>query len=32
LREVHPDHGAEVAGAAQRIAELSEARRILIGR
>jgi hypothetical protein len=32
LREVHPDHGAEVVGAAQRIAELSEARRILIGR
>ena len=32
LREVHPDHGAEVEGAAQRIAELSEARRILIGR
>ncbi|MSZ23920.1 MAG: hypothetical protein F2607_02110 [Actinobacteria bacterium] len=32
LREVHPDHGAEVTGAAQQIAELSEARRILIGR
>ena len=32
LREVHPDHGAQVDGAAQRIAELSEARRILIGR
>lgn len=32
LREVHPDHGAAVDGAAQRIAELSEARRILIGR
>ncbi|MEX1218419.1 MAG: J domain-containing protein [Acidimicrobiales bacterium] len=32
LREVHPDHGAEVDGAAQKIAELSEARRILIGR
>ncbi len=32
LREVHPDHGAKVDGAAQRIAELSEARRILIGR
>lgn len=32
LREVHPDHGAAVEGAAQRIAELSEARRILIGR
>jgi len=32
LREVHPDHGAEVVGAAQKIAELSEARRILIGR
>jgi hypothetical protein len=32
LRTVHPDHGAEVEGAAQRIAELSEARRILTGR
>ena len=32
LREVHPDHGAAVDGAAQRISELSEARRILIGR
>jgi hypothetical protein len=32
LREVHPDHGAEVEGAAQRIAELGEARRILTGR
>jgi len=32
LRDVHPDHGAEVEGAAQRIAELSEARRILTGR
>lgn len=32
LREVHPDHGATVDGAAQKIAELSEARRILIGR
>jgi hypothetical protein len=30
LRSVHPDHGAEAIGAAQRIAELSEARRILL--
>jgi hypothetical protein len=32
LREAHPDHGAETAGAAQRIADLTEARRILTGR
>lgn len=32
LREVHPDHGAANEGAAQRIAELGEARRILTGR
>jgi hypothetical protein len=32
LREAHPDHGGETAGAAQRIAELTEARRILLGR
>ncbi len=32
LREVHPDHGAATEGAAQRIAELGEARRILTGR
>lgn len=31
LRTAHPDHGAEDTGAAQRIAELSEARRILLG-
>lgn len=31
LRAAHPDHGAEDAGAASRIAELSEARRILLG-
>jgi len=31
LRAAHPDHGAEDDGAAQRIAELSEARRILLG-
>lgn len=31
LREAHPDHGAADEGAAQRIAELSEARRILLG-
>jgi hypothetical protein len=32
LRHAHPDHGAEADGAAQRIAELTEARRILTGR
>lgn len=31
LRTAHPDHGASDVGAAQRIAELSEARRILLG-
>lgn len=31
LRDAHPDHGADADGAAQRIAELTEARRILIG-
>jgi hypothetical protein len=31
LRAAHPDHGATDAGAADRIAELSEARRILLG-
>lgn len=31
LRAAHPDHGAADVGAAQRIAELSEARRILLG-
>jgi len=31
LRNVHPDHGADDDGAAQRIAELAEARRILLG-
>ena len=31
LREAHPDHGAEIDGAAQRIADLTEARRILLG-
>ena len=31
LRDAHPDHGAEAEGAAQRIAELTEARRILLG-
>lgn len=31
LRAVHPDHGADDDGAAQRIAELAEARRILLG-
>jgi hypothetical protein len=32
LRDAHPDHGAEADGAAKRIAELTEARRILTGR
>jgi hypothetical protein len=32
LREAHPDHGGEADDAAQRIADLSEARRILLGR
>jgi hypothetical protein len=31
LRDAHPEHGAEADGAAQRIAELTEARRILTG-
>ncbi|HEX4822327.1 MAG TPA: J domain-containing protein [Acidimicrobiales bacterium] len=31
VRDAHPDHGAETEGAAQRIAELTEARRILLG-
>lgn len=30
LREAHPDHGGDTDDAAQRIAELSEARRILL--
>ncbi len=30
LRGAHPDHGAETIGAADRIAELNEARRILL--
>lgn len=30
LREAHPDHGGEHTGAAERILELSEARRILL--
>lgn len=30
LREAHPDHGAGSEGAAQRISELAEARRILL--
>jgi hypothetical protein len=32
LREAHPDHGADTAGAADRIADLAEARRILLAR
>jgi hypothetical protein len=32
LREAHPDHGGEADDAAQRIADLSEARRILLDR
>ncbi len=31
LRDAHPDHGANDTEAAERIAELSEARRILLG-
>ncbi|MFV0316600.1 MAG: hypothetical protein ACK5O2_06520 [Microthrixaceae bacterium] len=31
LRDAHPDHGAPIDGAAQRIAELNTARRILLG-
>lgn len=31
VRDAHPDHGAQSEGAAQRIAELTEARRILLG-
>jgi len=31
LREAHPDHGANEGTAAERISELSEARRILLG-
>jgi hypothetical protein len=30
LRQVHPDHGGKAEGAAQRIAQLAEARRILL--
>src|SRR5437764_6958327 len=30
VRDAHPDHGGESEGAAQRIAELTEARRILL--
>jgi hypothetical protein len=32
LREAHPDHGADDLGAADRIADLTEARRILLAR
>jgi len=32
LRDAHPDHGGEADEAAQRIADLSEARRILLAR
>jgi DnaJ domain len=31
LREAHPDHGGETEAAAERIADLAEARRILLG-
>jgi hypothetical protein len=31
LRLAHPDHGGETDEAAQRIARLTEARRILLG-
>ena len=30
LRDAHPDHGAKNDGAAERIADLAEARRILL--
>jgi hypothetical protein len=30
LRDAHPDHGGEHTGAADRIADLAEARRILL--
>ncbi len=30
LRDAHPDHGGDVDDAAQRITELTEARRILL--
>ncbi len=30
VRRAHPDHGGDTAAAAQRISELSEARRILL--
>jgi curved DNA-binding protein CbpA len=30
IRLAHPDHGAESAGAAERMAELSEARELLL--
>lgn len=32
VRDAHPDHGAATEGAGQRILELTEAKRILIGR
>src|SRR5204863_8559433 len=31
VRHAHPDHGASADGAGQRIVELTEARRILLG-
>ena len=31
LMAAHPDHGGDVDGAAQRISELTEARRVLLG-
>lgn len=31
VRDAHPDHGAAAAGAGERISELTEAKRILIG-
>jgi curved DNA-binding protein CbpA len=31
VRLAHPDHGAVTAGAAERIAELAEARELLLG-
>jgi curved DNA-binding protein CbpA len=31
LMAAHPDHGGDADGAAQRISELTEARRVLLG-
>lgn len=31
VRDAHPDHGAETSGAGERISELAEAKRVLLG-